>query len=94
MDDERRSASLCSGDEVVFENVWLHERSPHIYPKVGTHGIVLEILPDDSLYEAIIQWDEGSTSEGDIWCVMCEDISIYKENRISRSEFDVAYLYE
>lgn len=56
MDDERRSVSLCSGDEVVFENVWLHERSPHIYPKVGTHGIVLEILPDDSLYEAIIQW--------------------------------------
>lgn len=94
MDDKIRSNSLCTGDEVVFENAWLHERSPSVYPEVGTHGIVLEVFPAGFLYDATIQWDEGSTSEGDIWCVMCEDISIYKENRISRSEFDVAYLYE
>lgn len=94
MDDKRRSNSLCPGDEVVFENAWLHERSPNIYPEVGTHGIVLEVLPDDSLYDAIIQWDKGSTSGEDVWCVLCENILVYKENRINRSEFDVAYLYE
>lgn len=94
MDDERRSTSLYSGDEVVFENTWLHERSPDIYPKVGTHGIVLEVFPSDSLYEAVIQWDRGSTSEDDIWCVLREDVSVYKKSSINRSGFDIAYLYD
>ena len=61
------------GDKVRFINEGKADST--FYPKVGTIGIVQE---DDSFYPWV-QWEEGSTSQDDIWSAMESDLELVEE---------------
>ena len=51
------------GDKVVFISEKKHKVFPRFYPEVGTVGTVVNV----DGYDALVKWEEGSTSEDDTW---------------------------
>ena len=50
-------------DKVVFISEKKHKVFPHFYPEVGTVGTVVNVDGCD----ALVKWEEGSTSKDDTW---------------------------
>ena len=63
------------GDRVRFTNRMLHWDEPEFYPKCGTVGEVV-LLFDSAEPSLLVQWEDGSTSDGDCWCCDPRDVEV------------------
>ena len=62
------------GDKVRFVNAILHWDEPEFYPRVGTVGEVVTLF--DREPTLLVQWEDGSTSDGDCWCCCIDDVEV------------------
>jgi hypothetical protein len=62
--------SLKIGDTVKMIDSSLNIEEPQFYPKKNTKGKVTGI---DGVY-ITVQWEKGSTSRNDCWCISCDEI--------------------
>ena len=81
------------GDEVVFVNSEMHEACPEYYPKVGTVGTIVEVLPTSSVLDLRIQWPKGSTSGNDKWAVLYDWVEPFPDQgEIEKSDLPISFL--
>ena len=60
----------------LFSNVTmtaeeLNYSNPEFYPPQGAEGLVVDIVSHD---EILVQWENGTTSMSDVWCIMIEHV--------------------
>ena len=70
------------GAKVRYTNKEEHERLPYCYPPVGTIGTIYETncIPFDCTPGTVlVQWEDGSTSENDLWFCNASDISFVED---------------
>lgn len=82
------------GDEVVFVNSEMHESCPEYYPKVGTVGTIVEVLPTSHYLNIRIRWPRGSTSHNDIWSVLYDWVEPAHpdQGEIEKSDLPISFL--
>lgn len=81
------------GDKVVFVNSEMHESCPEFYPKVGTVGTIVEVLPTSSVLDLRIQWPKGSTSGNDKWAVLYDWVEPFPDQgEIEKSDLPISFL--
>lgn len=81
------------GDEVVFVSSYEHEFGPQYYPKVGTVGTIVEVLPTSYVLDLRIQWPKGSTSGNDKWEVLYDWVEPFPDQgEIEKSDLPISFL--